>query len=91
MWFSAGTMTMLYRDESFAAAAETFTQGVWGTPEKVITVGDHGWIFAYDLGTSTGAPVASPTDEALSSVWASSVDDVWIAGARELILHGSLK
>jgi hypothetical protein len=91
MWFSAGTMTMLYRDESFATAAETFTQGVWGTPEKVITVGDHGWIFAYDLGTSTGAPVASPTDEALSSVWASSVDDVWIAGARELILHGSLK
>jgi len=51
----------------------------------------HGWIFAYDLGTSTGAPVASPTDEPLSAVWASSIDDVWIAGARELILHGSLK
>jgi hypothetical protein len=91
LYFSAGSMSVLHRDESFAGAAETFAQGVWGTPEKVIAVGDQGWIFAYDLGTSTGAAVPSPTDEPLSSVWASSSDDIWIAGARELLLHGSLK
>lgn len=53
--------------------------------------GDHGRIYVYDTGLSTPFAVTSPTDEPLTGVWGSSVDDVWIVGRRELILHGSVR
>ena len=83
--------TVLFRDEATPGAEESFIQGVWGTSEKVIAVGDRGRIYVYDTGLSTPSPIPSPTDEPLGGVWGSSIDDVWIVGRRELILHGSIR
>jgi hypothetical protein len=83
--------TVLFRDEATPGAAESFIQCVWGTSERVIAVGDLGRIYVYDTGLSTPARFPSPTDEPLGGVWGSSIDDVWIVGRRELILHGSIR
>lgn len=83
--------TVLFRDEATPGAETSFIQGVWGTTERVVAVGDLGRIYVYDTGRSTPASVTSPTDEALGGVWGSSIDDVWIVGRRELILHGSVR
>lgn len=97
-WFSAiGTPTtgypgtVLLRDEATPGAEQSFIQSVWGTAEKVVAVGDHGRIYVYDTGSATPSPIVSPTDEALAGVWGSSIDDVWIVGRREIILHGSVR
>jgi hypothetical protein len=98
LWFSAaGSPTegypgsVLYRDEQTPGAEQGFIQGVWGTAAKIVAVGDHGRIYVYDTGVATAFPVSSPTDESLAGVWGSSIDDVWIVGRREIVLHGSLR
>jgi hypothetical protein len=97
-WFSAKgnemtgyPISVLSRDETVPDAANAFIQGVWGTGERVVAVGDQGRIYAYDTGTATVSQLVSPTDEPLGGVWGSSIDDVWIVGRRELILHGSVR
>jgi len=98
LWFSAKGAdtagypgTVLFRDEATPGAENGFIQGVWGSAAKIVAVGDHGRIYVYDTGTSTPSAVLSPTDEPLAGVWGSSVDDVWVVGRRELILHGSIR
>lgn len=98
LWFSAEGSptqgypgTVLFRDEQTPGAEKSFIQGVWGTEQKVVAVGDHGRIYVYDTGLSTPSAVPSPTDEPLAAVWGSSIDDVWIVGRREIILHGSVR
>lgn len=70
---------------------QKFVRGVWGTKAAVVFVGDDGKIFRYDAGSNDFTSVVSPTDAALWGVWGSRAGDVWIVGARELILHGSLE
>ncbi len=97
-WFSAKgneqtgyPLAVLSRDESAPNAANSYIEGVWGTDQRIVGVGDLGRIYAYDTGLTTVAQLVSPTDEPLTGVWGSSVDDVWIVGRRELILHGSVR
>lgn len=97
VWFSAAVngdtapLSVVLRDETLPAGDKIFMQGVWGTREKVVAVGDQGRIYVYDPGVSAGHFVPSPTDDTLGSVWGSSLKDVWIVGQRELILHGALQ
>ena len=84
-------ITNLIHDEASPGAADAFMEGAWGTSEKIIAVGDHGRIYACNTGTMDVKTIASPTDESLGGVWGSSLDDVWIVGRRELILHGSIR
>ena len=96
-WFSglssamnAGSVNIIYRDQVSPGASSSFVNGVWGTTSKVVAVGDQGRILTWDTGFMTVTAVPSPTDQSLSGVWASSLDDVWIVGTSELVLHGSL-
>jgi hypothetical protein len=81
----------LARDETTAAEQKRYIQGIWGTNEKVIAVGDAGRVLVFDNATATLTTLPPPTDESLGGVWGTSLDDVWIVGGRELILHGSIR
>jgi hypothetical protein len=81
----------LARDETSAAEQKRYIQGIWGTTEKIIAVGDSGRVLVFDNATSTISKLPPPTDESLGGVWGTSLDDVWIVGGRELILHGSIR
>ena len=84
-------MTDLIHDEASPGAKFAYIEGIWGTAEKIIAVGDQGRIYTCNTGTMDPKTIPSPTDESLGAVWGSSLDDVWIVGRRELILHGSIR
>ncbi len=83
-------MYRLFQDQSQPGSDQLFIRGIWGAGTSVIFVGDQGRIYTYDGASDDTAALASPTSSSLSAVWGSAVDDVWIVGQRELILHGSL-
>lgn len=86
-----GEMLRLHEDRSSDGTSDQYIRGIWGESNRVLFVGDLGTIFHYDAGTNDFTTIPSPTpDDSLYGVWGSSMDDVWIVGARELILHGSL-
>jgi hypothetical protein len=80
----------LTQDQSQMGADQLFIRGIWGGGSTVVFVGDQGRIYRYDGGTNDVTTVASPTTAALYGLWGAAVDDVWIVGEREIILHGSL-
>jgi hypothetical protein len=96
-WFSAAVngdtapLSVLNRDESAPGNDKRFHYGVWGTRTKVLAVGDLGRVFLFDTGSSTSTYVHAPTDATLTSVWGTSLADVWIVGEREVVLHGSFE
>jgi hypothetical protein len=83
-------MVQILADQATPGAADKYIQGIWGTVAKIVSVGDGGRIYTFDLGSDTVTRVASPTNAPLGGVWGSSLDDVWIVGDRELVMHGSL-
>jgi hypothetical protein len=88
---SGFALVELARDEAAPDAKNAAIEGIWGTAEKVIAVGDAGRVYVFDAATDTVTTLPPPTDEVLGGVWGSSLDDVWIVGGRELILHGSIR
>lgn len=85
-----GELLRLHEDRSGPGTEDQFVRGIWGEANQVLFVGDLGHVFRYDVGTNDFTSISSPTDSNLYGVWGSSMDDVWIVGERELILHGSL-
>jgi hypothetical protein len=85
-------LAMILLDEQAPGAQTMAIRGIWGTPGKVVAVGDMGRIYTYDLATTTPARVPGPsnTQQSFNGVWGSALDDVWIVGENELILHGAL-
>jgi hypothetical protein len=66
--------------------AESYIYGIWGvSSERVIMVGDGGRIMTFD--GLTNKVIDSPTAEGLSGVWGSALDDVWIVGDEQTIVH----
>jgi hypothetical protein len=83
-------MYRLSQDQSMSGSDQMFIRGIWGLGTTVAFVGDQGRIYTFDAAANQVLPVASPTGSSLTGIWFSSLDDVWIVGERELILHGSL-
>jgi photosystem II stability/assembly factor-like uncharacterized protein len=83
-------MYRLTQDQSQPGSDQLFIRGVWGLGTTVFFVGDQGHMYRYDAAPNDIAPVSSPTDAALWGAWGATLDDVWVVGERELILHGSL-
>lgn len=81
---------MLQMDQSRPGSRDLSIRGIWGTKQRTIFVGDLGTIFTFDPGTNDVVPIPSPSASSLRAVWGSALDDVWIVGDRELILHGSI-
>ncbi|WP_146650941.1 hypothetical protein [Labilithrix luteola] len=85
--FKAAT---ILRDETAAGAKSKFIRGIWSTPEVLLAVGDEGRIYALDVGQARVERVACPSAAALTGIWGSSLEDIWVVGDGELILHGSV-
>jgi hypothetical protein len=83
-------MFTLFQDRSSSGTATQYIYGIWGTATRFVFVGDQGRIVSYDAASNEVSAVPSPVTDSLVGVWGSSLSDVWIVGARELILHGSL-
>jgi hypothetical protein len=81
-------LVRLHTDQS-AGAKDLFINGIWGTPARAIFAGDKGHIFTFDIATDKFSAVSSPTQQDLLGVGGTSLSDVWIVGANELILHGA--
>jgi len=65
--------------------------GIWGSEDRVICVGDEGRIMTYDRKTGVVKKHASPTTRSLYAIGGTSLDDIWIVGDEQLVLHGHLR
>jgi hypothetical protein len=91
-YFDAGYLLVeLEQDHQTPGASGKYVNGLWGTPNTVVAVGDDARIYTYSAENRTITYYPSPTNgPSLHGVWGSSLADIWIVGDRELILHGSL-
>jgi hypothetical protein len=65
--------------------------GIWGpSADKVIAVGDAGRIMTYDKTSGKVTIQPSPTGKNLYAIGGTSLDDIWIVGEEQLVLHGHL-
>lgn len=66
--------------------------GIWGpNKDKVVCVGDGGRIMTYDKESGRVTIQPSPTGKNLYAIGGTSLDDIWIVGEEQLILHGQLR
>lgn len=96
VWLSSGKdepFTALHEEKDTKERQEESVWGIWGTSStQVLFVGNAGRIMVFDGGDKHGVTrLPSPTDKLLSSVWGTSWDDVWIAGAGGVVLRGNVK
>jgi hypothetical protein len=65
--------------------------GIWGpSADKVIAVGDAGRIMTFDKTSGKLTIQPSPTTKNLYAIGGTSLDDIWIVGEEQLVLHGHL-
>jgi hypothetical protein len=65
--------------------------GMWGpSGDKLVCVGDAGRIMTYDKKSGKVVTQPSPTVKNLYAVGGTSLDDIWIVGEEQLVLHGHL-
>ena len=65
--------------------------GIWGpSADKIICVGDGGRIMTFDRITNNLTIRPSPTTKSLYAIGGTSLDDIWIVGEGQLVLHGHL-
>ena len=65
--------------------------GIWGpSADKIICVGDGGRIMTFDRTTNKLTIRPSPTTKSLYAIGGTSLDDIWIVGEGQLVLHGHL-
>jgi hypothetical protein len=66
--------------------------GIWGaSADQIICVGDGGRIMTYDRATGLVLRRPSPTTRSLYAIGGTSLDNIWIVGEGQLVLHGSLR
>jgi hypothetical protein len=65
--------------------------GIWGpSADKVVCVGDAGRIMTYDKTSGRVTIQPSPTAKNLYAIGGTSLEDIWIVGEEQLVLHGHL-
>jgi len=83
------TLYQLYGDQ-VPGGEELAILGIWGTASKVVAVGDLGKVLLFDVLSGNLSVLPSGTQQSFGGVWGSDLEHVWIVGANELILQGSL-
>lgn len=93
IWLMTGgdTVALQLAEEKSETTKDKRIWGIWGqTSSRVVFVGDAGRIMVYRGGEVPPQVAPSPTTVGLSAVWGSSLDDVWIVGDGETVLHGNV-
>lgn len=89
---SANPVTQLNEEKDEVQNFNRWIWGIWGpNADKIICVGDGGRIMTYDKKTGELKKHPSPTTKSLFAIGGTSLDDIWIVGEDQLVLHGSLK
>jgi hypothetical protein len=71
--------------------ANRWIWGIWGpSADKVVCVGDAGRIMTFDKTSGKLTIQPSPTGKNLYAIGGTSLDDIWIVGEEQLVLHGHL-
>jgi hypothetical protein len=89
----AGFDDFLYQiteDQSQPGYDQKFMRGIWGTATSVLFAGDEGRIYSYSAAIDNMQRAQSPTVRDLYGVSGTDANNVWIVGAAESILHGTL-
>jgi hypothetical protein len=80
----------LYSDQSQLGSDQLYIRAIWGA-QNTMFAGDQGTILEYVAVSNrieqVNAPVGFAAD--LYAMWGSSLNDIWIVGEDETILHGS--
>ncbi|HSO34125.1 MAG TPA: hypothetical protein VLT33_16435 [Labilithrix sp.] len=88
---SANAVTQLNEEKDEPQNFNRWIWGIWGpSGDKVICVGDAGRIMTFDRKTGLVTKQPSPTTKSLYAIGGTSLDDIWIVGADQLVLHGHL-
>lgn len=88
---SANPVTQLNEEKDEVQNFNRWIWGIWGpNADKIICVGDGGRIMTYDKKTGEVKKRPSPTTKSLFAIGGTSLDDIWIVGEDQLVLHGSL-
>jgi hypothetical protein len=88
---SANPVTQLNEEKDQPQNFNRWIWGIWGpSADKIICVGDGGRIMTYDRQTSKVTIQPSPTTKSLYAIGGTSLDDIWIVGEEQLVLHGHL-
>jgi hypothetical protein len=87
----AGPTFQLNEEKDQPTNVNRWTWGIWGpSPGKIIAVGDAGRILTYDQKSGKVTIQPSPTGKNLYAIGGTSLDDIWIVGEEQLVLHGHL-
>ncbi len=84
------TVIKIHQEQGIKGAKDLYVNGIWGAGSSVVFAGDLGRIFQFDIATDTFTTVPSPSNLSLNGVSGTSLSDLWIVGANELVMHGSL-
>lgn len=88
---STGPVLQLNEEKDQPTNLNRWTWGIWGpSPDKIIAVGDAGRIMTYDKTSGKVTIQPSPTGKNLYAIGGTSLDDIWIVGEEQLVLHGHL-
>jgi hypothetical protein len=89
---SSDPVLQLNEEKDQPQNANRWIWGIWGpSADKVVCVGDAGRIMTYDKTSGRVTIQPSPTGRNLYAVGGTSLDDIWIVGEQQLILHGHLE
>jgi hypothetical protein len=94
LWqFTGSTDPVFQRNEEKEQPqnANRWIWGIWGpSADKIVCVGDAGRIMTFDKASGRVTIQPSPTGKSLFAIGGTSLDDIWIVGEDQLILHGHL-
>lgn len=95
LWHFTGAANPVIQLNEEKDEVQNFNRWIWGIwgpdADKIVCVGDNGRIMTYDRKTGVVTKQPSPTTKSLYAIGGTSLDDIWIVGEGQLILHGSLK
>lgn len=94
LWHFSGStnpVNQLNEEKDDPANSNRWIWGIWGpSPDKIVCVGDAGRIMTFDKKTGLVKKQPSPTGKSLYAIGGTSLDDIWIVGEDQLVLHGHL-
>ena len=94
LWHFTGKENPVVQVNEEKDSPDKFSRTIWGiwgpSKDKIVCVGDNGRIMTYDNTTQVVTVRPSPTGKNLYAVTGTSLDDVWIVGEDELVLHGRI-
>lgn len=95
LWHFTGSqnpVSQLNEEKDKPINSNRWIWGIWGpNRDKIICVGDGGRIMTWDKESGLLKIQPSPTGKNLYAIGGTSLDDIWIVGEEQLILHGQLR